>query len=49
MSNPKNGRPEMKGVPEPDIRTKKRRFSIVWIVPLVALAIGGWLVFKALK
>ena len=47
MSNPKNGRPEMKGVPEPDIRTKKRRFSIVWIVPLVALAIGGWLVFKA--
>lgn len=27
----------------------KRRFSIVWIVPLVALAIGGWLAFKAIS
>lgn len=27
----------------------KRRFSIVWIVPLVALAIGGWLAFKAIR
>jgi paraquat-inducible protein B len=27
----------------------KRRFSIVWIVPLVALVIGGWLAFKAIS
>lgn len=27
----------------------KRRFSIVWIVPLVALAIGSWLAFKAIS
>ncbi|MBF0476781.1 MAG: MCE family protein [Deltaproteobacteria bacterium] len=27
----------------------KRRFSIVWIVPLVALLIGGWLAFKAIS
>jgi len=27
----------------------KRRFSIVWIVPMVALAIGGWLAFKAIS
>ena len=27
----------------------KRGFSIVWIVPLVALAIGGWLAFKAIS
>ena len=26
----------------------KRRFSIVWVVPLVALVIGGWLAFKAI-
>jgi paraquat-inducible protein B len=26
---------------------KKRRFSIVWVVPLVAVAIGAWLVYKA--
>lgn len=29
-----------------EVRTKKG-FSIVWLVPLVALAIGGWLVYKA--
>ena len=27
----------------------KRRFSVIWIVPLVALAIGGWLAFKAIS
>jgi len=27
----------------------KRPFSIVWIVPLVALVIGGWLAFKAIS
>ena len=49
MSNSKNDRSELKGVPEPDVRTKKRGFSIVWLVPLVALAIGGWLVYKAVS
>jgi paraquat-inducible protein B len=33
---------------EPVVQAK-RRFSIVWIVPLVALAIGGWLAFKAIS
>ena len=47
MSNAKKDKPELKGAPEPDIQTKKRRISIVWLVPLVALAIGGWLVYKA--
>ena len=36
-------------MPEADIRTQKRRISIVWLVPLVALAIGGWLVYKAIS
>jgi paraquat-inducible protein B len=30
------------------IVTKKRRFSIIWLIPLVALLIGGWLTFKYL-
>ena len=47
MSNSKDERSELEGLPEPEYRTKKRRISIVWIVPLVALAIGGWLVYKA--
>ncbi len=49
MSNSKNDKPELKGVPEPELRTKKQRISIVWLVPLVALAIGGWLVYKAVS
>ncbi|MBW2563629.1 MAG: MCE family protein [Deltaproteobacteria bacterium] len=35
-------------VPEAVIRTKKS-FSIVWLIPLVAVLIGGWLVYKALS
>ena len=35
-------------VPEAVIRTRKS-FSIVWLVPLVAILIGGWLVYKALS
>lgn len=27
----------------------KRQLSIIWVVPIVALLIGGWLVFKALS
>ena len=27
----------------------RRGFSIVWIVPIVALVIGGWLAFKAIS
>jgi len=46
MSDSKNEMPELKGVPEADFRTGKRRVSIVWLVPLIALAIGIWLVYK---
>ncbi len=49
MSDSKNDRPELKGVPQADIQTGKRRISIVWLVPLIALAIGGWLVYKAIS
>jgi len=27
----------------------KRSFSIIWVVPILALIIGGWLVFKAMS
>ena len=30
------------------ITVKKGRFSVVWLIPLVALLIGGWLTFKYL-
>ena len=44
-----NDVPQLKGVPDADIRTQKRRISIVWLVPLVAVVIGGWLVYKAIS
>ena len=35
-------------VPAASVKTRKSRFSLVWIVPVVAALIGGWLVVKAL-
>ena len=35
-------------VPDAVVQTRKR-FSIVWVVPIVAALIGGWLAFKALS
>ncbi len=49
MSNSKSESPELKGLPEPEVRTKKQRVSIVWLVPSIASAIGGWLVYKAVS
>ena len=34
--------------PVADVRSK-RTISIIWVVPLVALVIGGWLAYKALS
>ena len=51
MSDPKKDVSELGEVPEAEVRNRKRHFSIsiVWLVPLVAVLIGGWLVFKALS
>jgi paraquat-inducible protein B len=35
-------------VPEAAVKSRGRRFSLVWVVPVVAALIGGWLVVKAL-
>jgi len=49
MSNSKKDVPDLNDVPEAEVRSRKRHISIsiVWLVPLVAVVIGGWLVFKA--
>jgi paraquat-inducible protein B len=51
MSDTKKNVPELNEVPEAHVRSRKRHFSIsiVWIVPLIAVLIGGWLVYKALS
>jgi paraquat-inducible protein B len=41
--------PDASELPEPVIRSGKRQLSIVWLVPLVAVLIGGWLIYKAIS
>ncbi len=36
-------------IPHAAVSRRKRRFSLVWVVPIVAALIGGWLVVKALS
>jgi paraquat-inducible protein B len=41
--------PDAPELPEPVIRSGKRQISIVWLVPVVAILIGGWLIYKAIS
>ncbi len=48
--NEQNGKEtEVQEMPEAVVQVRKRQFSIVWLVPIVALLIGGWLAYKALS
>ena len=48
MSEQNRSESSFNDVPEAVVHRKKH-FSIVWLVPVVALLIGGWLAFKALS
>ncbi len=39
----------LRNMQQPPKSRNKRAFSIVWVVPIVALLIGGWLAFKAIS
>jgi len=42
--------PEPADLPQAQVAGKSRsKFSLVWIVPLIAVAIGGWLAWKAIS
>ena len=32
----------------PVVQARKHQFSLIWIVPIIAALIGGWLIYKAL-
>jgi len=50
MNEQDSGSENPSSTPEAIIQTKKSfSFSIVWLVPVVAVLIGGWLVYKALS
>jgi paraquat-inducible protein B len=47
MTNETAHGPNLEELPEAEVQIRKRSVSIVWLVPLVAVIIGGWLVYKA--
>ena len=47
MNEKKTEHASLEAAPKAVVKTK-RSFSIVWLVPVVALVIGGWLGYKAL-
>lgn len=48
MSEENNNETGLQDLPEAVVQ-KKRQISIVWVVPIVAILIGGWLAYKGLS
>jgi paraquat-inducible protein B len=48
MNVENNHEPDLSDLPQADIRSK-RQISIVWLIPIVAVLIGGWLAYKGLS
>ncbi len=40
--------PPEQGVGDVAVQERRRRFSIVWIIPIVVVLIGGWLAYKTI-
>lgn len=45
-TNPEPDAPEFS---EPVVQPRKRQLSLIWLVPVVAALIGGWLIYKTLS
>lgn len=37
------------GIPDVAVQQRRRRISFVWIIPIVAVAIGGWLAYSTIS
>ena len=48
MNEGDSGMNHVEQAPEALVQTK-RSFSIIWVVPIIALLIGGWLTFKSMS
>ncbi len=49
MSEKETRKEDIDDLPEAVVSRRRHQISIVWIVPLVALLIGAWLVYKAIS
>lgn len=48
MNEENNNAPDLQSLPEAVVQRKKQ-LSIVWLVPIIAILIGGWLAYKGLS
>jgi len=48
MSEQNNNESDFQDLPEADVQSK-RQISIVWLIPIIAMLIGGWLAYKGLS
>ena len=48
MNAENNHEPDLSDLPQADVQSKKQ-ISIVWLIPIVAVLIGGWLAYKGLS
>lgn len=48
MNAENNLEPDFSDLPQADVQSK-RQISIVWLIPIVAVLIGGWLAYKGLS
>lgn len=49
MSENEQEKELVKDIPKAEVRPPKKTISIIWVVPLVALIVGGWLVFQTVS
>jgi paraquat-inducible protein B len=48
MNAENNHEPDLSDLPQADVQSRKQ-ISIVWLIPIVAVLIGGWLAYKGLS
>ena len=48
MATP-NQPPDLDSVPEAIVDEESKGFPVVWLLPLVALLVGGWLFYKTMS
>lgn len=41
--------PEIPEFPEPLVQTRKHAFTLIWLVPVIAALIGGWLIYRTMS